>query len=179
MVLIGLVDFIVYKVGFISFIHDYHNWRVDSLYTNPNAFGIMTSFCFLLLYYFDDIFEKRKNFILLIFLLGVIISGSRMALLVLLLGVIIKNISIRNIKYFTFIFLFIFIGLLFFIDMDILYEIFNKRLEIWSVAIDIFKNNFIFGIGTGLFQNNAEIISFLVLEQECFRIMPKLLLMKQ
>jgi len=159
-VIIGIIDLVLYKFGYLSILHDYHNWRIDSLYTNPNAFGIMSALIFLLLFYMNSNLHNLKfykNLFLFVLFIGILISGSRMSLLLLFVGIFFKYVSIKSLMYLISSLGITLIFLLFFLDLEIVYEIFNKRIEIWTAAIEIFKDNSLVGIGTGMFQKTAEV----------------------
>jgi len=158
-ILIGLIDFTLYKNGIISPIRDYTiSWKVDSLYGNPNPFGIVSGISFVLLFYLKNLFKKFRNIYLGILLIGVFLSGSDMALLITLVGVILKYFHLR--LTYKILLVFVILSAIYIINADLtyLYSLFNKRIEIWIVAFSHFQNNYILGIGTGSFQDSVDSI---------------------
>lgn len=159
-IIIGLIDFILYKNGIISFMRNYLiSWKVDSLYGNPNPFGIISGISFILLFYLKDLFKQFRKFYLIVLLMGVFLSGSDMALAITCIGIILKYFNLKLI-YKVFIVLII-LCLIYIMNADLtyLYSLFNKRIEIWIVAFSYLENNFILGIGTGSFQESVDSIN--------------------
>ena len=152
-IFIGLVDFILYQNGVVSEIRDYTaSWKVDSLYHNPNPFGIVSSLSFILLFYIDDLFKKYKKVLMGILFLGVLLSGSSMAFLILLIGIVFKYLSLSDI-YKLIATITLLLGAYFFLsDGEFINLISNRRVEIWLNAFEYMKENPLFGIGTGNFQ---------------------------
>ncbi|MFK5937909.1 MAG: O-antigen ligase family protein [Sulfurimonas sp.] len=156
-VLIGLIDFFLYKNGIISPIRDYTiSWKVDSLYGNPNPFGIVSGISFVILKYIKNLYKNTRYIILSILFMGVLLSGSDMALGIVILGILLEYFSLK----FTYKILFVFgiFGLYYMLNKDFAFldEIFNKRLEIWIVAFNHFQSHYIIGIGTGVFQSTVD-----------------------
>jgi len=130
--------------------------QVCALYSNPNIFGMMTA----LSMQFGFIVYKSKLKILLtsfFIVIGVILSGSRMALAILLLVFIINVLKIRFSSFTT-----IFISLISLIGLSLISLYFSEIIDlnfrdvIWGASLDAFNENPYFGLGIGNFQNKID-----------------------
>ncbi len=153
-VVIGLIDFTLYQNGIVSFIKDYaKDWKTDSLYGNPNPFGIMSSVLFLSLLYFKNLLYQFRKLLLAILIMGVFLSGSDMALVIAIAGSLLKIISLKSAYKFLGIFIILGAALLVNLDADFLDGVFNKRLRLWTYALYLYQGNYLFGLGTGGFED--------------------------
>lgn len=128
--------------------------QVCALYSNPNIFGMMTALSMQLGFI---VYESKLKilFTSLFIIMGVLLSGSRMALAILLLIFIVNTLKIRFNSFTTiFISLFSLVGLsIISLYLTGLIDL-NFRDVIWGASFDAFIENPYFGMGIGNFQNN-------------------------
>ncbi len=134
------------------------NTRYASFFVNVNGFGEF-AFLFLVINSFKNKTLFDKNNVLTI--IALTLSKSRNSILASILFFLLylmfsKSILKRIVKFtnrliFVMIASFIFIFLLY--NLQLIPDIFNGRLEIWSFSIGVFKNSPFIGIGTKLFSN--------------------------
>jgi len=153
-VAVGIIDFIVYlKFGYVSFLRTYDiDWSVESFFGNPNPFGMASAIavCFVLS-------KERVSFKFLksVFLIiGIIISGSKMALASLVLFLLIIKLDRKKLTFIIISLLTIMIYL-FKKYQDLVILVLNKRYEIWNEGFTFVSQSdygdFI-GLGSGTFQ---------------------------
>lgn len=156
--------------------------RSSSLFDNPNHLGIFLALMFIIgLYFF--IYNKKKIYIVgnIIIILGLLFAGSRSALLALFIGILlllgwsnkykIMHIKLKNLM--MIIIVLIILSIIIFSSsqfnrIDIMFEALKSRdLEtatgyratIWRNALVMFKDNLVFGVGSGNFQQ--EVVSYM------------------
>ena len=126
--------------------------HMSSLYSNPNVFGLCSSFSIGIGYLLK--LKKYRLIILnLILLLGVVYSGSRMALFS-SLGIIflnLLNLRISSLKLTLLGIFFLVASSLFYDDILRLIDL-NLRNTVWDGTIKAYKSNPLLGLGFGQFQ---------------------------
>jgi hypothetical protein len=153
-VAIGIIDFILYlKFGYVSFLRTYDiDWSVESLFGNPNPFGMASAIaaCFVLS---SD--QKSKKFLKSVFLIiGIIISGSKMALGTLVLFLLIIRLDRKKLS-FIIVALFSIATYVFIKYQDLVVLALNKRLAIWKEGFKFVSQTdygSLIGLGSGTFQ---------------------------
>lgn len=126
--------------------------QVSSLYSNPNVYGVMTALSIGIGYVVNK--NNYKIFFLnLILLLGVVLSGSRMALLI-SLGIIFFNhikLPFSSNKIINVSLILLVLISIFYASLSHLIDL-NLRDVIWNGALNAFKEFPLFGVGLGQFQ---------------------------
>ncbi len=155
--LVGIFDFMLYKIGIVSPIRDYfYSFKVDSFYPSPNVYGVISAFCLVFTLRKVELtgYSYTRMITLIIFSISVLLSTSSMALGIPLLYLIIKRLN-------HFYMVLAVAGVIILISYWELYAgypdipvdlILNKRLEIWIHAFQMWLESPYFGIGTGNFQ---------------------------
>ncbi len=156
-ILIGLIDLLFYYNGDVTFLHEYYGWKISSFYLNPNHLGLISGvlFGFVL---FSGVAIRARKLHLLILVLGTIISGSSMAMLLVPTCYVLKRIS-PGLYVTTAVAMATSLTVVCMTGGDSAFlqwvkNVFNYRIEIWSVALELFGDHKFFGAGTGMFQEN-------------------------
>lgn len=144
-------------------------WRLASTFTNPNYFGIFCSVVTSLLFYLLTREISTRNIILFfVFLLFVVISGSRTALislvlslsLILFLDIFSKGIKTKKrVVFYSFLFLIVIFALpkvllsasevlWRFTNVDNMQESFGARLDAWGGAFRSIEQFILIGVGS-------------------------------
>lgn len=150
---IGIIDFLLFYYGITSPIRDYDvSWKTDSLYSNPNPFGIMSAIALLLAINGYVSNKRYLPFAAVVNGLAIICSGSTMAIL--LPGVFyIAKLPAKIVLLTATICSLIVMVVLLSNGTQIDYiGLFNKRIEIWLYGLQMWESSPYVGIGTGNFQ---------------------------
>ena len=152
-IFIGCFDYVAFSYGYISPIRDYlTSNKVDSLFSNPNPFGVMSglAFCFIAAGYGGKL-SLLTGIKCVLCIGGVLLSDSSSALLLPLCFFVFK-LAGRARFYFSFLVLLFGVAGIFCMDVSILEDVLNKRLAIWGSGFEMWADSIWFGIGTGNFQ---------------------------
>lgn len=160
--LAGVIQYCFYGLtSYIWFLQDTPYWQskgqVASMYSNPNIFGVMTSIsmgCYAVAMALDKRrLSVRDCVVFLVFIMGVIVSGSRMALLSVVL--VLFGVNLWRIFYFR--------GMIAIVIATLAMATFsfgvvgqyidlNFRGEIWAASLLVFSDNWLVGVGLGQLQ---------------------------
>lgn len=155
-VVLGAVDAGLYLYGIESPLRDYdRSWKVDSFYKSPNIFGVVSALVVVYLMnwkHAPSVLIRRALIFLNLF--GVIVSGSSMALGVVLVSEGLKRFGLRLSVVVSI------LGLAFAYEAVVSNapEVLNRRIEIWTAAIEAWKTSPWLGIGSGNFQRIGEVV---------------------
>ncbi|WP_323114821.1 O-antigen ligase family protein [Pseudomonas guariconensis] len=151
-VVFGIVEVIFVNLGKNVFYRDYFidPYRADSFYTNPNPFAIVSVLLILMLLSVGVKWSRNKLTYLLL-AIGTSLGGAAMAGLCAVIYIGVRLVSVRPI--FVMLLLVFCIFFPFLVETnDLVLAIYNKRVQIWDVALSMLSSNAMLGIGFGVFQ---------------------------
>lgn len=130
--------------------------QFSSMYTNPNIFGFVSALSITALqitFFYNRM--KFSTFILsmIILLIGVYLSGSRMSVALSLVSIVLFNLYVWLHKDWFLIFAIVMIAAVTFLfEMIATIVDLNFRGVIWTASLNIIKDNVFFGVGLGNLQ---------------------------
>lgn len=153
-VVFGVVEVICVNFGLSVFYRDYFidPYRADSFYTNPNPFSIVSILLIFMLFSVGAKWNKNKVTYSLL-AVGTVLGGAAMSCLCIATYIGVRLVRVKPIIVMLLLIFCVFFPLLL-ESNDLILAIYNKRVQIWEVAISMLSSNVFFGIGFGVFQKN-------------------------
>lgn len=146
--LVGVVDYLLFNYGVISLVRDYTvSNQVDSFYNNPNPFGVMSVFAFIVLADGEKFSRKTLFFLGPVLLAGVFSSGSNMSLLLVFSWLFLRSFGLFKVIV-CYAAVLVFLQAIAF-DFSL---VLNKRMDIWSKAYSMWIDFPVLGMGFSNFQ---------------------------
>lgn len=151
-VVFGIVEVVFVAFGIDVFYRDYFldPYRADSLYTNPNPFSIVSVLLIVMLLSVGVRWRRNKLTYSLL-AIGTGLGGAAMAGLCAVIYLGVRLVRIPPILIILLLMFGIFFPFLVETN-DLVLAIYNKRVQIWDVALSMLSSNALLGIGFGVFQ---------------------------
>lgn len=153
-VLFGAIQAVLWSGAGIPILLDvFLPGKYDSIFTNPNPFGIVSGVAFVMICLDQALPRNKKIILAIIFLIGVFLSRSSSAML---LPLMLLAAYLVRVRFKIFLVSTVIIIASVFIFAPEMSELFlNKRLMIWRFGLDQLAGNYMIGIGFGEFQKIA------------------------